>query len=153
MNRRLSLPELLIAGLAAYRLTRLYQQDTIAEPLRDRISDRLPAPGATMYPNRIRWEKQWDAARSDFKLSAVPEGRPRPNTDIWSPVYVTGQEAPVMYEAPKGTFVGELLNCFYCLGVWSSFAILIARRTRLRPLVDALAVAAVTIGIRKHLES
>lgn len=147
---KLTLPAAILAGLAASRLTRLIQEDTLTEPLRQKLNEYLPAPGAIITPNVTKWVREWNAERSEWFLRPEFSQRPAPLSDRWSPVY-TEQGALGYWTAPEGTKIGQGLGCPMCLGVWASAAILVARRVPvLRQLADVMAVAAIALAWHEH---
>lgn len=144
MRRRLlTVPQLIVCGLATHRFVKLWMNDSIADPLRALQERYMPAPGEQIQATKIDWVLK-DTGDLNPHIAAETTRIKPPSPNLFNPIYAEGNPDPILYVAPKGTWIGQLLTCYSCFGVWSAFAILIAARTRLlRPLVDALAVSAV----------
>jgi hypothetical protein len=96
----------LVVALAAYRATRVVTRDSISEAFRDRLY-------------RWAWVES-DEAELYVLAWSLAKGEPFPG---WVNV-PEGGWPPMPRNGGLRTYVSELFQCPWCLGVWVSFALL-----------------------------
>lgn len=84
---------LLILTLAAFRVTTLVVTDTIVDRPRSWLHHRFPVTGTYVDRKPKRGSSRY-----------VNQSEPK-------------------WWVDKGTFIGDLISCFYCIGVWISVAL------------------------------
>lgn len=94
--------EAVVVALAVYRLTRLVTEDTILEPIRDRILARFPA---------------YDTEYQD-------------DPGVESPTNAYGralfESAPGRYYPVDASWLGTLISCAWCSSIWLAGLVTVA---------------------------
>lgn len=116
--------DLVVDGLAAYRVTRLVTRDTITAPLRERAL-------ASIYggPDALHLE-----------------------TDGGPVEFVSYEERAVWDGADEAPRLATLLLCPWCVGVWVGFGVMLLSRAvprQWRPIAEGLALGALAALIEK----
>lgn len=88
----------LVLALAIYRVTRLIVADSLLEPARNWLFGRFPYSGSFMDGGPE--DKPKRAKRAAFQN--------------------TGRGTEARWFVETGTFLGNLLHCFWCIGFWVS---------------------------------
>lgn len=128
--------ELVVDGVAGYRLTRLVTADTITLPLRGRVI-------RWAYEREIRKRRLPRRSPVGDRVRQVLEEAP----DAWRVWHEMAIDASVPPPA-----LAKLVTCRWCAGMWVGFGVTAARQLapRLwRPLAYALNVAAAGVLVAR----
>ena len=123
--------DLLIIALAASRLTRLIVSDLITEPLRRMVWKRYPGSDTTWGDTEVRQK-----AKDAFGRSIGVAGQ----VDVF--------KLDKVWFASQPRFVGQVLECHWCAGIWVAIGVFAAAwfYPVVVPYLTVLAVAEV-IGL------
>lgn len=134
-------------GLAAWRLVRLAHSDYLTQPLRDRIYDALDGAAPGEDDPRVGTCECGHPAEQHEPRGEVP---PRPCRALrcacqeYRPL-ASPRVARLLH--PK---LAALVECPYCLGVWSAAAVVLLRAIGAGWLVRVLAVSAVAAELARR---
>jgi hypothetical protein len=111
---------IILAAFSIPRLVRLIVEDTISDPIRERLFTKYPPHDAPGSYWQMTLPKSREEYAKDMELWRLEDAGREHGTQYFAKPARYNQY-PTQVRA--GTFLGDLISCPYCVGVWVSIAV------------------------------